>query len=116
VTPGGTEHSQSGRQKPLWHNRHVVECRNTLVVNPFVGADWNTRWDSSNRARDWRDHNIVENGDRFVAGHDEHWSALVIRGFQEPELALGYQGSASVIAMALARARSSSSADWGYSR
>ncbi len=95
---------------------HIVECRNAVVVDAFVRADQNAGWNSPDCTGHRRHHNTAENGNGFVARHDEHGSALIIWGLEKPEFALGYQASASVMAIAFAMARSSSSADWGISR
>jgi hypothetical protein len=83
------------------------------MVDPFVSSNRNTRRDASNRAGDGCHNDIAENRYRLVARYDKDRPVLVIRRLEEPKLSLSYQGSASVMAIALAKASRSSSADCG---
>jgi len=74
------------------------------VVDPLVGTNRNTGRNASNRARHRSHHDVVKNRYRFIARHDEDRTMLVIGRFKEPKLSLGYHGSASVMAIAFARA------------
>lgn len=74
------------------------------MVDPLFGSDRNARWNVTDGARYRRHDHVVQNRYRFVARHHEDGPMFVIRRFQEPQLALGYQGSASVIAMAFVKA------------
>lgn len=74
------------------------------MVDPFGGPNRDTGWDVSNRAGDGRHHDIVENRYRLTARHDKDRPVLVIWCLKEPKLSLSYQGSASVMAIAFARA------------
>ena len=74
------------------------------MVDPFVWSNRNTRRDASNRAGDGRHDDIVENRYRLVARHDKDRPVLVIRRLEEPKLSVSYQGSASVMARAFAKA------------
>ena len=58
----------------------------------------------SNGASDGCHDDIVENRYRLVARDDKDWPVLVIGRLKEPKLSLSYQGSASVIAIAFAKA------------
>jgi hypothetical protein len=74
------------------------------MVDPFVWSNRSTRRDASNRAGDGHHDDIVENRYRLVARHDKDRPVLVIRRLKEPKLSLSYQGSASVMARAFAKA------------
>lgn len=88
----------------------VVERGDTSTVYAVVGPYWNAGGNFADRCGDWSHHNVVEHRDRFVSGHHESWTAFGVRCFHEPQLALGYHGSASVMAIALVIAWASSSA------
>lgn len=85
-----------------------------VVVDAFVGPDRDGRRDGPDRGGDWGDDHLAEDRDDLAPRHDEDRSPLAVRWLEERQVALGYHGSASVIAMALARAHSSSSASWGW--
>jgi len=74
------------------------------MVDPFVRSNRNASRNASDRAGDGCHDHIVQNRNRFIAGHDEYRPVLIIWRFEQPKLALGYQGSAAVMATAFARA------------
>lgn len=86
------------------------------MVDSFVDSDGDAGGDGPDGAGHRGHDDVVEHGNDFIAGHDEHGTSLLVGGLQEPKFALGYQGSASVMAFALAIARSSSSLVCGRSR
>jgi hypothetical protein len=86
------------------------------VIDALVGPDGNARWDVPQRARHGRNDDVVEDWNDFITRDDQYRAALLVRCFHQPDFGLGYHGSASVIAMALAIASSSSSGVWGCSR
>lgn len=109
------EPSQAGGEQLFRNGRHVVESGDAVMVDALIWSDWKARWDRPDRARNRRDNNVVENRDRLITGDNQDGATFLIRCFQQPELALSYHGSASVIASALASASRSSSIDWGTS-
>ena len=74
------------------------------MVDAFVRPNRYTRRDVSNRAGNGCHDNIVENRYGLVARHDKDWPVPVIRRLKKPKLPLNYQGSASVMARAFAKA------------
>ena len=111
-----TELAESSCENGFRHGSEIVEGGDTVVIDSFIGSHRDTRGDCPDGAGHGGDDDVVEYGDDFIARNDEHGTSLLVGCFDEPELGLGYQGSASVIAMALAIARSSSSGVWGCSR
>lgn len=86
------------------------------MVEPFFRTDRNACWDCPEGARDGGYHDAIEDWYRLVARDDKDGPAFFVWCFEEPKLSLSYQGSASVMASALASASLSSSSDWGISR
>ena len=107
------EGSETDGEDRLRHGSETVEGCNAVVVDPLVGPHGDAGRTRADRAGDGSHNNAVQNGNGLIARDDEHRSPLAIRGFQEPQIALSYHGSASVMAMALAMAKASSSDDWG---
>ena len=116
LTTADTELAEPPPEDGLRHYDEVVEGGDAVVVDPFVDSDGDAGWDRPDCAGHGSDDDVVEYRDDFIARHDEHGTSLLVRGLHEPEFALSYQGSASVMAVALAIARSSSSLVWGRSR
>jgi hypothetical protein len=104
VAAGRPEATQSGREQTLGNGSHVVEVGHAVMVDSFVGPNRNARRYASNRTGNGCHHDIVENRYRLVARHDKDRPVLVIRRFKEPKLSLSYQGSASIMAIAFAKA------------
>jgi hypothetical protein len=104
VATGRPEAAQSDREQTFGDGGHVVEGGNTVMVDPFVWPNGNAGRDASNRPGDGCHDDVVENRYRLVARHDKDRPVLEIRRLQEPELSLSYQGSASVMAIAFAKA------------
>lgn len=98
------EGAESGCEQSFWNGRHIVKGSDTVVVDPLVGANGNAGRNASDRACDGCDHDVVEDRYGFIARYDEDRTTLVVGRFEEPKLTLGYQGSASVMAMAFASA------------
>ena len=68
------------------------------------------------RACDGCDDDVVDDGDDFIARDDQYGTSFLVGGLHQPEFGLGYHGSVSVIAIALAMASSSFSGVCGSSR
>ena len=115
-SPAGAELTEPCREDRFGDCGEVVERGHAVVVDALVGPDTNASRNVSYGARHWCNDDVVEHRDDLVTGNDEYGAAFVIRGFHQPNLGLGYHGSASVIAMALAIASSSSTGVWGCSR
>ena len=94
----------------------VVECGHTLVVESLIGPDSDARRYITQGARHRSDDHIVEHWNHLVTRNHEHWTTLLVRCLHQPDLGLGYHGSASVIAIAFAMASSLSSGVWGNAR
>lgn len=103
--------SEADAEKRLWHRSEIVEARHAVMIDPFVGSDGYAGANRTDGAGHGSHHNAVQNGYRLVTRDDQYRSPLAVRRFHEPQIALRYQGSASVIAMALAMATESSSDD-----
>jgi hypothetical protein len=98
------EVTEASGEDRLRDRSDVVERGHALAVDALVGPDAKAGRDVSHGARHWRNDDVVEGRDDLVARDDEHGTAFPIRRFQQPDLGLGYHGSASVIAIALGHA------------
>ncbi len=110
------ELSESPRQQRLRHCSEVVERHRALVFDPVFWAHRHTGRNVSDGACHRRHNHVVEHGNGLVSGHHKRWPRLLIRGLEQPQLALSYHGSASVMAIAFARAAASSVEPCGMCR
>ena len=116
LAAGRVELSESPRQQRLRHCSEVVERHRALVFDPLFWAHRHTGRNVSDGACHRRHNHVVEHGNGLVSGHHKRWPRLLIRGLEQPQLALSYHGSASVMAIAFARAAASSAGPCGMCR
>ena len=86
------------------------------MVQPFVGPDGHAGGDAPLGAADGGYYHCVQRVDCLIACDNQDGPGLVAGRLEQPQLALGYHGSASVKAMALAIAWAWSASVWGCRR
>ena len=111
IIRGGTvvNADRSFRADVVCDGGKIVEGRHTVMVDTLIWAHRDARRDVADGARHGGHDDVVQHRDDLVTRDNQHWSSLLIGRLHQPQLALSYQGSASVSAMALAIANSSSS-------